>query len=96
MYEPQRSGNHQQVTGESTAVLKGITDNSDRFDRQQRKTGARTEINLSFFVCLSPQDHLLEQWPFAANLTFNCVLYLLMGINPLCLSVSLQVVCVFG
>ncbi len=37
IYGPQSSEDHQQVTGESTAVLKRISDNSNRFDRQTAK-----------------------------------------------------------
>lgn len=43
IYEPLCSGSHQQVTGESTAVLKTITDISNSLmDRQQRKTCDRS------------------------------------------------------
>lgn len=87
IYEPQSSGDHQQVTGESTAVLKRITDNSNRFDRQTAKKDWCPKLkstSLSLSVPLSRNVHLFQTrtkycnngpllliWPSAVILFFS-------------------------
>lgn len=109
IYERQHSGNHQQVTGESTVALKRITDNSHWFDRQTAKKDWRQTMkstSLSLSPCLSHTQTHMHLFRTSSNsycsngpLLLNWALvvpFTLMRINLLSVSLSLQVDCVYG